>query len=238
MAGKFDLQGELKKLREKGKKEEEISEWYSLASEIVQQISSKQLIPTMRTQYMRVAFQIPFDATVRVSLDTNLTMINERTKETLNGTRWYRDPNVDVPLNEITRFPHAVLEVKLQVKQGNESPQWVTDLINSGMLMEVHKFSKFIHGCAVLLPDEGTRRTGGHTTRLQRTFLTPFFVFCVLWGSPRRAVLDRRRVARPEHPPIRRWRPPPQGNNTPPCRTPSVSTAFPSPSPVPAHMFL
>ena len=71
---------------------------------------------------MRVAFQIPFDATVRVSpihtthvylphtcqplshpahsprllpppqvrvsLDTNLTMINERTKETLNGSRW------------------------------------------------------------------------------------------------------------------------------------------------------
>jgi hypothetical protein len=76
---------------------------------------------------------------------------------------------VDVPLNEITRFPHAVLEVKLQVKQGNESPQWVTDLINSGMLMEVHKFSKFIHGCAVLLPDEGTHRTGGHPTRLQHT---------------------------------------------------------------------
>jgi hypothetical protein len=48
---------------------------------------------------------------VRVSLDTNLTMINERTKETLNGTRWYRDPDTAVPLNEITRFPHAVLEV-------------------------------------------------------------------------------------------------------------------------------
>jgi VTC domain len=39
----------------------------------------------MRTQYMRVAFQIPFDATVRVSLDTNLCMISERTKETING---------------------------------------------------------------------------------------------------------------------------------------------------------
>ena len=34
---------------------------------------------------MRVAFQIPFDATVRVSLDTNLCMISERTKETING---------------------------------------------------------------------------------------------------------------------------------------------------------
>ena len=27
------------------------------------------------------------------------------------ATRWFRDPTVAVPLNEITRFPHAVLEV-------------------------------------------------------------------------------------------------------------------------------
>jgi uncharacterized membrane protein YidH (DUF202 family) len=154
MQGKFDLQGEVQRLREKGKKEEDVKEWYTLASEVVQAINSKQLIPTMRTQYMRVAFQIPFDATVRVSLDTNLTMISERTKETLNGERWFRDPQSAVPLNEITRFPHAVLEVKLQILGEDATPQWVVDLINSGMLMEVHKFSKFIHGCAVLLPDE------------------------------------------------------------------------------------
>ena len=60
---------------------------------------------------MRTAFQIPFDATVRVSLDTNLCMIMERTKETVSGDRWYRDPSVKVPPNEITRFPHGVLEV-------------------------------------------------------------------------------------------------------------------------------
>lgn len=30
--------------------------------------------------------------------------------------RWYRDPTQVVPKNEITRFPHAVLEVKLQLK--------------------------------------------------------------------------------------------------------------------------
>ena len=34
-----------------------------------------------------------------------------------------------------------------------EVPQWVTELQNSGMLYEVHKFSKFIHGCATLLPE-------------------------------------------------------------------------------------
>lgn len=40
-------------------------------------IDSKQLQPLVRTQYMRTAFQIPFDATVRVSLDTNLVMLKE-----------------------------------------------------------------------------------------------------------------------------------------------------------------
>ena len=39
---------------------------------------------------MRTAFQVPFDASVRISLDTNLCMINERTKEALAGDRWYR----------------------------------------------------------------------------------------------------------------------------------------------------
>lgn len=59
-----------------------------------------------------------------------------------------------VPLNEITRFPHSVLEVKLQLEGEDQTPQWVTELLNSGMLLEVHKFSKFIHGSAVLLTDD------------------------------------------------------------------------------------
>ena len=33
----------------------------------------------IRTQYNRAAFQVPFDATVRISLDTNLAMIKENT---------------------------------------------------------------------------------------------------------------------------------------------------------------
>ena len=66
----------------------------------------------------------------------------------------FRDPSKDVPLSEITRFPHAVLEVKLQLEDENSTPAWVSDLLNSGMLLEVHKFSKFIHGCAVLLPQD------------------------------------------------------------------------------------
>ena len=34
-----------------------------------------------------------------------------------------------------------------------EPPRWVTDMTNSGLLYEVHKFSKFIHGCSTLIPE-------------------------------------------------------------------------------------
>lgn len=123
--------------------------------EVQQAVDSKQLRPMIRTQYNRTAFQIPFDATVRVSLDTNLAMI----KENIDGQpvallhRWYRDPNQVLTRTDVTRFPHAVLEVKLSLPEGQTAPEWVTDLTESGFLTEVHKFSKFIHGTATLLPD-------------------------------------------------------------------------------------
>ena len=138
-----------------GSTQDESDDWECLSREITQAISSKQLVPTMRTQYMRTAFQIPFDATVRVSLDTNLCMISERGYDLKNMTVWHRDPNQTIDHNQITRFPHAVLEIKLELKGENATPpKWVTDLQNSGLLYEVHKFSKFIHGCAVMHPED------------------------------------------------------------------------------------
>jgi SPX domain protein involved in polyphosphate accumulation len=154
LQGTFDLDGEIAKLKKKGKSEDDIREYTKLAKEVIQAINSKQLVPTMRTQYMRTAFQIPFDPTVRISLDTNLCMITERTSDTNAGRRWFRDPSQAVPLTEITRFPHAVLEIKLQLEDESKTPPWVIDLLHSGKLLEVHKFSKFIHGCAVLMTEE------------------------------------------------------------------------------------
>lgn len=141
-------------LQKKGATQAEVDDWETLVREMIQVVQAKQLVPTMRTQYMRTAFQIPFDATVRISLDTNLCMISERGYDTQGGAKWFRDPDKPLADNEITRFPHAVLEVKLELGGANsEPPRWVTDLQNSGMLYEVHKFSKFIHGCATLLPE-------------------------------------------------------------------------------------
>ncbi len=154
MNNTYPIQAKKHTMVKEGSTQDEADDWECLSREITQAISSKQLVPTMRTQYMRTAFQIPFDATVRVSLDTNLCMISERGYDLKNMTVWHRDPNQTIAHNEITRFPHAVLEIKLELKGENASaPKWVTDLQNSGMLYEVHKFSKFIHGCAVMLPE-------------------------------------------------------------------------------------
>jgi hypothetical protein len=51
-----------------------------------------------------------------------------------------------------SRCRYGVLEVKLQTQYGQEPPQWVVELVNSHLVEAVPKFSKFIHGCATLLP--------------------------------------------------------------------------------------
>lgn len=135
---------------------EEKAKFSELFMETLNAVDSKQLRPFVRTQYMRTAFQIPFDATVRVSLDTNLTMIKENPEDgptCAASGRWYRDPSLPTQRTEITRFPHAVLEVKLSLPEGQVAPPWVQELLDSGYLVEVHKFSKFIHGTATLFPD-------------------------------------------------------------------------------------
>lgn len=137
MTNTYPIQEKKTAMLAKGKSQKEADEWETLVREITQVIASKQLVPTMRTQCMRTAFQIPFDATVRVSLDTNLCMISERGYDLQDMTVWHRDKDWVLEKNEIHRFPHAVLEIKLEMGGGNMTPpKWVTDLQNSGMLYE------------------------------------------------------------------------------------------------------
>ena len=60
-----------------GKSDAEIEKFKKFFIEAQKVVDAKQLRPMIRTQYMRTAFQIPFDSTVRISLDTNLCMIKE-----------------------------------------------------------------------------------------------------------------------------------------------------------------
>ena len=54
-----------------------------------------------------------------------------------------------MPRSEITRFPHAVLEVKLSLPEGENAPDWVGDLIESGFLTEVRDWYS---SCITLCP--------------------------------------------------------------------------------------
>ncbi|PSC71737.1 VTC domain-containing [Micractinium conductrix] len=143
-------------MRHAGRSEEEVETVGALFSDVQRTIDAKQLKPMVRTQYMRTEYQIPFDGTVRIGLDTNICMIKENPEEgptTASAGRWYRDPSLPVHRTEITRFPHACLEIKLALGEGDAPPDWVAELVDSGLLTEVHKFSKFIHGTATLFPD-------------------------------------------------------------------------------------
>lgn len=161
------LKGELlpaaifEKARKEGKKSEKaIAEDERLASEIQYSVLKKGYKPVCRSFYNRTAFQLPADARVRISLDTELTMVREDNLDgrKRTGDNWRRmDIGIDYPFSQlpsedIVRFPYAVLEVKLQTQMGQEPPEWVRQLISSHLVEAVPKFSKFIHGTAVLFP--------------------------------------------------------------------------------------
>ena len=67
---------------------------------------------------MRTAFQRTGDAQVRCSLDTELCMALEPCKP----GQWKRQGPL-ANLNQVTQFPHSVLEVKLQVANLADTPQ-------------------------------------------------------------------------------------------------------------------
>ncbi|EQB57050.1 VTC domain-containing protein [Colletotrichum gloeosporioides Cg-14] len=150
------------KARKEGKKpEKQIAEDERLAAEVQYSVLKKGYKPVCRSFYNRTAFQLPADARVRISLDTELTMVREDNLDGVNrsGDNWRRmDIGIDYPFSQlppsdIVRFPYAVLEVKLQTQLGQEPPEWVRQLISSHLVEAVPKFSKFIHGVACLFPD-------------------------------------------------------------------------------------
>lgn len=161
LSGKMKVESIFEKARREGKKsEKEIADLEQLAREIQYRVITRRLVPVTRSFYNRTAFQLPGDARVRISLDTELTMTRE---DNLDGKRragknWRRtDIGIDFPFpqlppEDVERFPYAVLEVKLQTQAGQDPPEWVRELISSHIVEAVPKFSKFIHGTATMFP--------------------------------------------------------------------------------------
>lgn len=160
--GKITMDEHFESIRKKGKKsDKEVDSMIKLAREVQERIRQKKLQPCVRTFYNRTAFQQPGDARVRISFDTDLTMIREDNwdgKMRRPDQNWRRrDAGINFPFDDIDPddkhiFPYGVLEVKLQTQFDQDSPEWVKDLVSGPLVEAVPKFSKFIHGCATLMP--------------------------------------------------------------------------------------
>jgi SPX domain protein involved in polyphosphate accumulation len=161
MRGDYTVEQAFEKMRRDGKKsEKEIADLEQLAREVQYRVIARKLEPVTRSFYNRTAFQLPGDARVRVSLDTELTMTREDNLDgrQRTGKNWRRmDIGIDwpfsqLPAEDVERFPYAVLEVKLQTQAGQQPPEWIRELVASHLVEAVPKFSKFIHGTATLNP--------------------------------------------------------------------------------------
>lgn len=155
LEGRYTADQIADELRRSNTDESTVKDVHFIARGVQTSIQEKQLEPMLRVYYNRTAFQLPDDQRLRISLDTDLTFIRE---DRLDGqVRRYdggwRRPDVQIdypfrhlPESEVLRFPYAVLETKLQTHLGQEPPAWLTSLVESHLVHEVPRFSKYLHG--------------------------------------------------------------------------------------------
>lgn len=162
LRGDYTVDVDFQALVKKGKKsQQEVDSMIQLANEVQYAVLTRKLQPVMRSFYNRTAFQLPGDARVRISLDTELTLVREDNWDgrARSKDNWRRtDAGIDFPFEQVPPedkeiFKYGVLEVKLQTQFGQQPPEWVQELVQSHLVEAVPKFSKFIHGCATLLPN-------------------------------------------------------------------------------------
>jgi SPX domain protein involved in polyphosphate accumulation len=107
LAGKMTVDEAFAKMRKDGKKSiKEIEDLEQLAREIQYRVVTRKLVPVTRSFYHRTAFQLPGDARVRISLDTELTMTREDNMDGVRrtGDNWRRmDIGIDWPFSQLPR---------------------------------------------------------------------------------------------------------------------------------------
>ncbi|KAL7623975.1 Phosphate metabolism transcription protein [Parahypoxylon ruwenzoriense] len=164
--GKYKMEKSVQKMERQGQAAEAIDSFKATMEEIQNFIIQHKLEPILRANYTRTAFQKPSDDRVRISIDTDIAFIRE---DTLDRDRPCRDPgewhrrdidnnNMTYPFkninqSEVSRFPFALLEIKLKEEGGRKRPGWVEDLMASHLVHAAPRFSKFVHGVASLFED-------------------------------------------------------------------------------------
>ena len=165
--GGYKMEKSIEKLRDReGTDGNGVANLQRSVEDVQRFIKEYELQPVLRANYTRTAFQIPGDDRVRISIDTDVAFIRE---DSLDEDRPCRDPEdwhrgdidrlgikypfTEVRQGEISRFPHALLEIKVKDGSSRKTNDWVSELISSHLLKEERRFSKFVHGVAQLFED-------------------------------------------------------------------------------------
>lgn len=166
IAGNHSMEKTAQKIGER-KSAEEADKYRALVASLQDLILSRDLAPTLRASYTRTAFQIPGDDRIRVSLDTDMALIREDSLDEVRPCRepedWHRrdidDARMEHPFEalrkgEISRFPYALLAIKVRDSELHpRTREWVEELMASHLVHGAPRFSKFVHGVAVLFDD-------------------------------------------------------------------------------------
>jgi uncharacterized membrane protein YidH (DUF202 family) len=164
IGGDYKMEKSITKIKERsGEDSPKVVQFQKAVNNIQAFIKESNLQPVLRANYSRTAFEIPGDDRIRISLDSNLAFIREDALDDERPCRdpedWHRrevdDAGMEYPFSgirkgEINRFPFAVLEIKVK---GQKRFEWVDDLMNSHLVKEASRFSKFVHGVSTLFDD-------------------------------------------------------------------------------------
>ncbi|KAK4678372.1 Phosphate metabolism transcription protein [Podospora pseudoanserina] len=166
--GEYKMEKSVQKMERKGQKAEDVEEFKGTADAIQEFVRDNKLEPLVRANYVRTAFQNPGDDRVRISIDTDIAFIREDTLDRDRPCRdpkdWHRadidnsnmtNPFKNINQSEVSRFPYAVLEIKLKEDVNNKRgrPVWIQDLMGSHLVHPCPRFSKFVQGVASLFED-------------------------------------------------------------------------------------
>jgi len=155
MKGQYDISSHFDTLEAEALKRKKdlkpVKSMRELAYEVDSFIKDNSLQPFIRTCYYRCAFQLATSNAVRISLDTQMSLINEYIPQNHPREPWCRVASDVLAEQDIVRFPYAILEVKLA--DAKNTPEWVDDMLSACGAIKVQKFSKFLHAMAFLHPD-------------------------------------------------------------------------------------
>lgn len=166
LRGEYAMDKTLAKMVKQGQPGAKIDEYRNTVTEIQAFIREHRLQPVLRANYTRTAYQKPADDRVRIALDSNLAFIREDCLDDKSPCRephdWHRTdvdgsamtyPFAGIRGNEISRFPYAVLEIKVKEDRSKKMPPWITELMASHLVHKIPRFSKFLQGGASLFED-------------------------------------------------------------------------------------